>query len=131
MTFLWCLVQHWNKYYYARPILICIFIVNTGGPRISWFQNSWSPLFRDSVSGLNFVNSLPFWDFELKKTAKKISENVSIFFRFDLNFANRSTALQIKSFRSLNIFDYKKYYTQLVFIQFSHIFSLRGHLCIT
>ena len=26
-------------------------IVSTGDPRISWFHNSWSPLFRDSVWG--------------------------------------------------------------------------------
>ena len=33
-------------------------------PRISWCQNSWSPLFGDSVSGINFVNSFPFRDFK-------------------------------------------------------------------
>ena len=79
VTFLWCLVQHWNKYYYARSILICIFIVNTGGPRISWFQNSWSPLFRDSVSGLNFVNSLPFWGFWTQKKQPKFFRKMFLF----------------------------------------------------
>jgi hypothetical protein len=40
--------------------------LNTGDPRISWFQNSWSSLFHDSVSGTNFVNSPPFQDFPKK-----------------------------------------------------------------
>ena len=31
----------------------------TGDPRIPCFHNLWSPLFRDSVSVLNFVNSSP------------------------------------------------------------------------
>ena len=48
------------------PLFVC-----TGGPRISWFQNSWSPPFRDSVSGINFVKSPPFRDFESKKAKKK------------------------------------------------------------
>ena len=39
---------------------------NTGDPRISWFQNSWSSLFNDSVSGTNFMNSPPFRDFQKK-----------------------------------------------------------------
>ena len=55
----------------------------TGGPRISWFHNSWSPLFRDSLLGLNFVNSSQFRDFEKKK--KKMSENSEKIFFF-LNF---------------------------------------------
>ena len=39
---------------------------NTGDPRISWFQNSWSSLFHDSVLGTNFVNFPPFHDFQKK-----------------------------------------------------------------
>ena len=39
-------------------------LIQGRGPLISWFQNSWSPLFRDLVSGTNFVNSPPFHDFQ-------------------------------------------------------------------
>ena len=45
-----------------------IWATTTGDPRISWFHNSWSLLFRDIVSGLNFLNSPPFHDFEKKKS---------------------------------------------------------------
>ena len=45
--------------------------VCTGSPRISWFPNSWSPPFRDSISGIKFVNSPPFRDFDKKKAKKK------------------------------------------------------------
>ena len=51
---------------------------STGGPRISWFHNSWSSQIRDSVSGMNFVNSLQFSDF--KKEIKKFFENFLEFF---------------------------------------------------
>ena len=34
-----------------------------GIPAFCDFKNSWSPLFRDSVSGIKFVNSSPFQDF--------------------------------------------------------------------
>ena len=43
-----------------------VLITNTGDPLILRFQNSWSPLFCDSVSGPNFVNSPPFHDFQKK-----------------------------------------------------------------
>ena len=43
----------------------------TGGPCISRFHNSWSPLFFDLVSGTKFVKSLPFRDFEKKFVKKK------------------------------------------------------------
>ena len=46
--------------------------LDTGGLQISWFHNSWSPLFRDSVTGLNFVNSSPFHYFEKIKNQKLI-----------------------------------------------------------
>ena len=36
-----------------RRHLDCGQINSTGDPRISWFQNSWSPLFRDSVFASN------------------------------------------------------------------------------
>ena len=42
---------------------VCKYRARAGGPRISWFQNSWFLLFRDLVSGTNFVNSLLFRDF--------------------------------------------------------------------
>ena len=41
-----------------------------GGPRISWFQNSLSPLFRDLVLGTNFVKSSPFRALRGKKKKK-------------------------------------------------------------
>ena len=51
---------------------------STGGPRISWFHNSWSSRFRDLLSDTNFVNSSQFRDFEAKR--KKKSEKFSEFF---------------------------------------------------
>ena len=75
----------------ASIITICNFFVSlkfwsTGDPRISWFQNSWSLLFRDSVSGTNFVNSSPFHDFQ-KKTLKKnyYKKLIYIFCRWSLS----------------------------------------------
>ena len=53
--------------------------VHTEDPRISWFQNSWSPLFRDSFLCLNFVNSSLFRDFE-KKSKRKYFSEFSVFF---------------------------------------------------
>ena len=48
---------------------------NTGGPRISWFQNSWSPLFRDLVSGTISWKSPLFRDFKSKKKNWKFYKN--------------------------------------------------------
>ena len=60
-----------------------LMITRTGDPHISWFHNSWSPLFDDSFSGLNFVNSLPFHDLEKKIQKKKyFSEFWNIFLSF-------------------------------------------------
>ena len=76
----------WLKFTVTKPCVpYVIFIVDiahfryTGDPRIFWFHNSWSPLFRDSVLGLNFVNTSPFHDFE-----EKNSKN--FFFGFFLKF---------------------------------------------
>ena len=38
-----------------------------GDPCISWFHDSWFLLFGDSVSGIKFVNSLSFCDFDKKR----------------------------------------------------------------
>ena len=53
----------------------------TGNPCILWFHNLWSPLFRDSVSGLNFVNSSPLHDFK-KIKEKKIRNFFDFFFHY-------------------------------------------------
>ena len=42
-------------------------LLYTVDPLISWFHNLWSPLFHDSVSGLNFVNSSLFHELKKKK----------------------------------------------------------------
>ena len=57
-----------------HKILICIFGSNTGDPCISWFHNSWSPLFRDSV----------FCDFEDKNPKKKKTQKTFFFLVFFL-----------------------------------------------
>ena len=51
-------------------------IYKYGDPRISWFQNSWYPLFHYLVLGTNFVKSPLFHDFQ-----KKIQKNFKTIFQ--------------------------------------------------
>ena len=74
---------YWS--WWDHDIMASIWEKATGDPHILWFHNSWSPLFRDSVSGLNFVNSSLFCDFKNKKCKKKFlinfQKNLQIFFQ--------------------------------------------------
>ena len=56
--------------------------VNSGDPQIFlWFYDLWFPLFHDTVSEPNFVNSLPFHDFEKKRYKKMIFAKYSDFMK--------------------------------------------------
>ena len=68
----------------SRIVVFASVNLGYGGPRISWFHNSWSPLFRDYVLGTNFVKSPPFRDFEKKFQKKK--KKSGFFFGIFLDF---------------------------------------------
>ena len=65
----------------SRPY--CIIFRDTGGPRISWFHNSWSSQIRNSILCTHLVNSSEFRDFENKQKKKK---KIGIFSEFFQTF---------------------------------------------
>ena len=110
-----------NSLYCIRSVLTLVFRINgqglisVQGGRISiqgipaFRDFTIRPLFRDSVLGLNFVNSPPFRDFDPQKTPKK--------FIFRKNFGK----IFGKIFRSLFLF-----YFDSVFFLFLSFFSNRS-----
>ena len=60
-----------NKWFLPKKVLKIFKNTYTGGPRISWFHNSWSSQIHDFFSGINFMNSSQIHDFEIENSQKK------------------------------------------------------------
>ena len=82
-TFFECLQAWWNVWgqlgFDLSTFSFCTNVNTTGDPRISWFQNSWSPLFRDLVSGI--ISWIPrYFVIFKKKIWKNWKKKIEIFF---------------------------------------------------